>query len=274
LIFGSGSLGIHALIFGTVIGALLQAVLLYVHFFRNHCQKIGFSLKSWLSEDMRLVVKTMIPYLLAGVVMESTVIVDVGMAGMLDSGSVSVLTYAERVCAIGLTLALTAVSGAIYPYLADLVAQERWIELRRTIYRFGGLTLVGSIPVIGIIWGGSEWIVGTLFERGEFTSDDTARVSVVLRWLSLQIPFFILAVLGSRVVCAMLASKFMLFTTFVNLGLNILFNYLFMQWIGLAGIALSTSMVYAFSAFMLFAYFHVQVNRRIREGSQTEEKAS
>ncbi len=267
---GFDSLGIDALVIGTVFGSGAQFLLLYGVFFGRHC---GISLAEpggWWTPEIQLVIHASIPFLLSGVVQLSTSIIDTGMAAWLDPGSVAVRAYAVRATMLGLTLASTAITQAIYPYLADLVAEESWGRLRRMILQFSGLVVAGSIPVIGAIWLGSEWIVRVLFERGEFDSGDTVRVASVLRWSCLQIPFYVLAVLGARVNCAMLASKFMLASAVINVAVNTSLNYIFIRYanMGVEGIAFSTVLTYAVSAATLYLYFFYRTQRSMvaREG--------
>ena len=110
-----------------------------------------------------------------------------------------------------------------------------------------------------------------MLERGNFTSTDTQRVAAVLRFYSLEIPFYIIAVLASRVVVALRASNFMLLTTVVNLTANILLNYLFIQFFGVKGIALSTAVVYFLSALMLYAYILAAVRKRQSESARLDD---
>jgi putative peptidoglycan lipid II flippase len=57
-----------------------------------------------------------------------------------------------------------------------------------------------------------------------------------------------------RMISAMRNNQILIWGSACNLIINIGLNYLFMQWLGVAGIALSTSFVYLFSfLFLLFA---------------------
>lgn len=264
LLGGYERFGIYSLVLGTTVGAAIQLTLVTAGFFARHCSLRRPRLRGFWSEDMRALLRATWPYLLSGALMGGTILVDVGMAAGLDRGSVSVLAYAERLCTIGLALAAAIITETLYPYLADMVAGNQWRLLKRTVARFAALIVAVSIPAIVLIWIGAEWLVAVLFERREFTPEDTARVASVLRWLSLQIPFNLLAMLGSRVVCAMLAARFMLLTTVVNLGLNIAGNYVFAKFMGVEGIALSTSVVFLVSAIMLYAYFFRQLRLKSR----------
>ncbi|MFT5467174.1 MAG: putative peptidoglycan lipid II flippase [Verrucomicrobiales bacterium] len=272
LLFGYSSMGIHSLILGTVIGAGLQLVILYFAFFKHHTRRGLFQAGNWWTSDLKLVIAATIPFLLSTVVQGSAAVVDIGMAAWLDQGSVATLGYANRICLIGLTLIATATTQAVYPYLADLVAQDNWTKLRTTITKFSALIFFISLPVILFIWLAAEPIVRFIFERGEFTPENTVRVASVLKWLCLQIPFYILAVLASRVCCAMLASKFMLFCAFVNLGANIGLNLLFVRFMGIEGIALSTAIVYLISTLMLYTYFYSRVRRQEAAHAEPQTK--
>ncbi len=271
LAFCCGPFGIQGLVFGILAGAALQLGLLFAGYFRGFSATEIFRPNAMWTPEMRSVLRTSYPYLLSGLVMGSVLLVDVGMAAWLDPGSVSALAYAERVCAIGMTLAATATTEAFFPYLSDLVAREQWTKLRDTVIRFSKLIFGVMSLVVAALWIGSDWLVSLLFERNEFTSQDSARVGGILRWLSLQIPFYIMAVLGARVICAMLASKVILLTSCVNLILNIACNYLLIRLMGVEGIALSTSIVYCVSAIMLFAYFWIHSKQKTITETKSEQ---
>ncbi|MEM7316174.1 MAG: lipid II flippase MurJ [Planctomycetota bacterium] len=257
ILIGYNSLGIHSMVLGAATGSALTLVLLWYWYVREISSLPFHRFNPKLSANHRLVISASIPFLLSCLVQLSTSIVDTGMAAWLEPGSVSVRSFASRTCQIGLTLVATAITSAFYPYLADLVADQNWSKLRSTVLRFSALVVIFSIPLIAAIWLFAEPIVGLIYERGEFSVEDTVRVASVLRWLSLQIPFYILAILGARVNCAILASKFMLLSACVNIVVNMVLNYVLIRFAGMGveGIALSTVITYAVSAIMLYWHF-------------------
>ncbi len=270
LLIGYQKFGVHSLVYGIVAGASIHLTLLCIGYFRESQFPMKVTRSSFATPDLRLVMKTSWPYLLSGVVMGSVLVVDISMAAWLDPGSVAALAYAERVCAIGLTLAATATTEAFFPYLSELVASERWKQLRQTVLRFAGLILAGGSVVVLIFWFLAEPIVTLLFQRNEFTEADTIRVAGILRWLALQIPFYILAILAARVICALLASKVIFVTSCISLTLNTGLNYLLIQFMGIEGIALSTALVYAVSTAMLFGYFLRATHKKLTTSTQGE----
>ena len=90
-------------------------------------------------------------------------------------------------------------------------------------------------------------MVHLVFERGKFTETDTQIVGQIQAVYGLQIPFYIWGILFVRLLSAMTANHILMFGAFLNFFLNIVLNYVFMQYWGVVGIALSTACVYVFS---------------------------
>jgi putative peptidoglycan lipid II flippase len=96
-------------------------------------------------------------------------------------------------------------------------------------------------------------LIRIVFQRGAFTAADTSVVSRVQAFLSLQIPFYILANLGVRLVSALKRNSVLMVICGINMVLNIIFNLILMRYIGVAWIALSTSFVYLVSCALVYA---------------------
>ena len=101
-----------------------------------------------------------------------------------------------------------------------------------------------TIPLTIILLVFAVPIVRVLLERGAFTANDTSLVAYIQGLYSLQIPFYVANVLMIRLITSMRLNHLIIWTCAINLLINILFNILLIKWIGIAGIALSTSLVY------------------------------
>jgi putative peptidoglycan lipid II flippase len=264
LIFSSPSHGIQNLVNGTIWGSFLM------------CSVLGFTVWGMWRRDKAPVKETRdgellkmlshaAPLLIGGLLANGMPLVDSTMAGMLEAGSVSVLSYAEKVSSIGLALFATSIGQVIYPHLAQMAARRSWLELSGTVRQFIGIIGGASVLIVILVWLAAPWLVSLLFERGEFRTEDSERVVAVLRCQILQIPFYIAAVLASQVVNALRAGKFMLFTTIVTLAANIWLNLLLMQVMGLPGIALATAGVYLVSAILLCSFIQRRTTALARE---------
>jgi putative peptidoglycan lipid II flippase len=248
---GTATWGIFNLAIGLIIGQLLEMVIVGVALQR---QGISVQLK-WYGFDNHLkdVASQYAPMMAGALLMCSTSLVDQSMAAMLSSGSVAALAYGNRIIALPITIATTALGTAVIPYFSKMVALDDWTGIRQALKHYIGLIFATTIPLTGLIILFSEPIVRTLFQRGSFTAENTQLVAVIQACFALQIPFYIASILVVRITSAMRNNSVMMWGSAGNLIVNISLNYLFVQWFGVAGIALSTSCVYLFSfAFLLF----------------------
>lgn len=260
LLAGPEAWGIRNLAAGTVLGAALVVAVLLRCVRRTGANP--FATAPALGAEVRGMARESLPLLAGALLTFSIPVVDVTMAALLDSGSVAVLSYGEKICSIVLALLATSTGRVLYPYLADQAANHDWIGMRRRLVKTAGLIAAAALPITGAILLCADGIVRLLLERGAFDAADSARVAAVMRCQAIQIPFYIAALLGAQVVNALRAGKFLLATTLVNLGLNILLNWLLMQWLGLPGIALATAGVCLASSLMLYTFIFRELNRR------------
>ncbi|MBD2517748.1 polysaccharide biosynthesis C-terminal domain-containing protein [Nostoc sp. FACHB-973] len=263
------SWGIFALTAGLVCGAFLEAVVLGVALYRQ-----GISLfPKWYGFDSHLhqVFGQYIPIIAGGFLMCSTNLVDQSMAAMLLPGSVAALNYGNKLVAFPINLTTTALSTAVIPYFSKMVACNDWTGVRRTLHYYMRLIFIVTITLTILLTVFSEPIVKILFQRGSFTANDTRLVAYIQSCFALQIPFYVLSILVVRLISAAKANHILMYGSALNLIANIILNYIFMQKIGIAGIALSTSCVYAISFTFLF-YCWCRFSRNLVSVIVLEEK--
>ncbi|MEG5031427.1 lipid II flippase MurJ [Microcoleus sp. AT3-D2] len=263
------SWGIFNLAAGLVFGVVLEMVAIGISL---HQQGISLMPK-WYGFDphLRQVASQYIPAVTGALLMNTAAIVDQSMAAMLSPGSVASLNYGNRVIALPITLIATALSTAVIPYFSKMVAREDWANVRHTLNRYLGLIFALTVPLTGFLILFSELIVQLLFQRGSFTANDTHLVAQIQFCFAFQIPFYIGNILLARLMISMRLNYILMRVSAFNLMLNITLNYIFMQWIGIKGIALSTSFVYLFS--FLYMFVSAQQNlRKITGASQTKSE--
>ena len=252
------SLGVGSLVIGTYVGAVLEAVLLAVALSKSgmsfNCRWFG------MSSYIRQILRQYPPLLLAATVSSGNIIVDQAMAAMLVGGSVAALSYGMKMTSMLGTLAATSLSTAIIPYLSRMTAQEDWAGCRRSLKVFTRIVLIVFIPVALGIAALSTPIVHLLFQRGAFTSADTAIVAKVQAMSCLQVPFMAAGLMYTRLLSAMKRNNIVMWIGCLNLLLDVIYNIVFIRLMGVAGIALSTS-VFCLTSYALKAYI---VHRMLR----------
>jgi putative peptidoglycan lipid II flippase len=261
--------GIWNLATGMIVGQFLEMVVIGVALKRQ-----GISLvPKWYGFDNNLkeVAGQYAPMVAGAFLMCSTELVDRSMAAMLPSGSVAALSYGSKIILLPITIATTGLSTAVIPYFSKMVARDDWAGVRQALKHYMSLIFVATIPLTGLIILFSEPIVRLLLQRGSFTAENTQLVAQIQACFALQIPFYIASVFAVRINSAMRNNQIMMWGSAGNLIVNISLNYLFMNWLGVAGIALSTSCVYLFS-FVFLLFFAIRNLKKIDNLGLTPEQ--
>ncbi|MGH8281041.1 MAG: murein biosynthesis integral membrane protein MurJ, partial [Gammaproteobacteria bacterium] len=184
-------------------------------------------------------------------------ITDQAMAAILPAGSVSSLNYGNKLPAVTIMLISGALGTAVLPYFSRMIAAKNWQDAHRTFSTFVRVVLFATVPLAILLIVFSHPIIRVVFQHGAFSPADTHIVSYVQMGLLLQIPFYIVGILAVRMIAALKKTIVLVWGAAISLVLNIILNYIFMQVWGVAGIALSTSVVYVVSMiYLLFMYKH------------------
>ena len=262
------SLRSFALIAGVVCGAAAEMLWLGIAL-RRH----GFSLRPlWPRRDpkVRRLAAQFAPAMSSSILTSGNFMIDQAMAAMLPAGSVAALSYGNRIVQFPIVLAATALGTALMPYFSRLAAGRHWVELNQSFRHYLKLTFLFSVPLAVLFFLFSEPLVDLLFRRGAFTATDVHLVGRIQSFYALQIPFYIAGIIVARLMSAVQANRLLLWAASINLLTNVLLNYLFMRWMGVAGIALSTSIVYLFSTTLWCFVIIRRLRQELRTGRSRE----
>lgn len=237
--------GAWSLAAGAVAGSFFEVIIL-LRVLKTHGVRLNLK---WNGLDSQLcrVLGQYAPMLAGAFLMGSTTVVDQSMAAMLPAGSVSALSYANKITGAVLAIGATALSTAALPYFSKMVAENDWHGCRHTLKRYTVLVAAMTLPFTLAVIVLARPIIKLLLERGAFTSADTQLVSRALICYCIQIPFYVCATLYVRFLSAMRRNDLLMYASALNLVLDIVLNLLLMRRWGVAGIALSTSFVYVIS---------------------------
>ncbi len=242
--------GISALAAGTMLGFAAECAILGVGAW--HFDMLAWPRWSGFHTNLTHVIRQYAPVALGSLLMSSSMVVDQSMAASLGSGNVSVLNYGGKVVAFVLSIVAISLATVLLPRLSRMISAGQWNELNRMIGGYSRLILLASLPLVALLAVLSRPLIGLLFERGEFTAQTTDAVSQVQIYLALQIPFYVLTMLGTRLLSALDGNPILLRIGALNLLVNIGGNYAFMHFFGVNGIAMSTSLVYVVATIATF----------------------
>jgi putative peptidoglycan lipid II flippase len=258
--------GIYALAAGSILGTVGE-----LSISGYGLRRLGVPLlPRWYGIDSwtRRVLWQYVPTVTGALLMGGTTLVDPAMAAMLKSGSVSALNYGYKLPALIVNIGFFSLSTAVLPSFSRLSARENWREMRRVLLSYTGLIALVTIPLAGMLIVLSDRLVSLFFQGGAFTAADTAVVTKVQIMFCLEIPFYSIAILYVRAISALKSNHLILWGTFISVSSNVLLNILFMKIMGLPGIALSTSAVYAISC----GYLGCVLFRALRQNERANSR--
>jgi len=247
-----GRLGIWALVYATLAGSLLHAIavalMMDFHGYRFRLHWFG------MTDAAREVAHQYGSVMLSAVVASGGLLVDQSMAAWLPAGSVSALVYGSRFVSVIIALLAGAVSTAVTPHFSRMIALRDWTGCRHAVRSWVRLTALASVPLAAAMIVASHFIVRVAFQHGAFAPRDTSAVAPVMAMYAIQIPFVVVSRVFYRFIIAMRRSDLALYCGILNLVLDIGLNLVLMRWLGVAGIALATSL-WAISTFIFLGYW-------------------
>jgi putative peptidoglycan lipid II flippase len=233
-------LGIWALMVFTTVGAAAQVcVIAWSMASRGYPMSLrwyGWNDATWE------VARQYGPVLLSAVVASGGLLVDQALAASLPAGSISALVFAGRFVGVVLTLLAGAVSSVTAPHFSTLAARRDWQGCRTTIRQWTRFTAAIAIPAAAVLIIGAHLLVRVTLQHGVFTPRDTSAVAPVLALYAIQIPFFAVSRVYYRFVLAMRRTDMVLYCGVLNLILDVVLDLVLMRYMGVAGLALATSL--------------------------------
>lgn len=177
--------GILPLIWGLIIGALLQLILLFLLLYRSERVCLPcFSFNSpWWSDFNKFFSILLIGQVLAS----SNTLVDQFFSASLGEGAISTLNYANKILALLLGLSATAINRAVLPVFSQSHFSGKNID--KTTFNWTKFLFLGGFFFIIVFYFIAEPVVRLLFERGAFTAQNTQQVSKLLQISIISLPF-------------------------------------------------------------------------------------
>ena len=241
IVFFASKIGISSAVLGNVFGMVLIFLLLSVGMVRwiNYKGTIAFKHAGIVKGF-----KFALPLMLGAGVTKANVIVDRLMASRLTAGSISALSYGYLPVNFAHTIFAVSIATVIHSSMSAVAAKSDMRELQQTIQQ--GLRFVFLIIVpasIGLIILNKP-IIEVLFQRGAFDGHDASIASRILCYYSIGLFAISLSSILNRALFSIQNTKIYAIVGIFAFILNIILNLLLLRLMGLAGIALSTSIVY------------------------------
>ena len=259
LIFTSANEFVNILWTGLFAWVLLSAVNVY------HSKRlISFRLTAafpLLTKKSMFVV--FVPALIAFYIEQVNSYISIFFASGLGEGSVSVISYANKINLIVVSVFIVFLNTYIFPRLASARFDKKGggiEEFSSVVFKW---IVIFSTPLVSILYIYANPIISLLFERGEFTNTDTRSVASVLSILSLSLPLLLLRDLLNRIVFSFENTTITLISLVISVALHGVSSlYLSMEY-GLNGVAIAFVVSALANVILLFIFLRVFFDMKI-----------
>lgn len=245
--------------YGVVLGGLMQ-LLWQVPSLRRF--GFGFHLDfAWNHPGLHQIFRLMVPAIVGNAAVQLNVMVNTNFASRISDpirgadGPVSWLAYAFRFMQLPLGLFGVSFASAILPSVSRSAASGNLEEFRKTVSRSAGTVLLMTVPSsVGLILLGKP-IIGAIFQGGQFQTYDTQQTALALSCYAVGLAGYASTKIFNPAFYALADAKTPMFVSMLSVATNFIFaEFLVTEFnLGIAGLALSTSIVALSGCILLFA---------------------
>ena len=255
-----GKLGIHSVALAFVVGETVRLVVL---FWRTYLVE-GFPLARdafmWDSGIFRVATTA---FFQSGAKVLGTInsTVDRVMASWLVVGSVSILYYSDRLEMVATLLLAAGTMNVVVSYWSERFSKEGLDRLLKDVKKTGwamGLVSLGVALLFALL---SKPIVRLVLGHGAMSREVLEPIRLTLVCYLAGFPFKMVNSILVRTYIVLQRTRILLLQASVSVFLNVIFNLVFMKYLGVAGLALSTSSISALSlGFWIWSLWYLRKN--------------
>ncbi|WP_262732774.1 murein biosynthesis integral membrane protein MurJ [Gaetbulibacter sp. NE] len=253
LVFFKEALGSLVLALGTLFGSILNFLFLLIVALNRKI--ITLQTPDFISVNIKVLFKQIPAKVSSSLLSGINPLIDQYFSAQLIVGSIAALNYGIKIPAFAISIVGIAVGNVLLPYFSKNAIDNKEATFKKLKLILKYLIISSSIIVIILVLLSSP-IIWLVFERNAFTSSDTVIVSKIQQMYILQIPSYISGLVMVKFLTSINKNNFMVLTSLVSLILNIVFNFILIDVMGVYGLALATSLVSIVNSIILYVYIN------------------
>lgn len=248
IIFLNFKFGIGAAAIGYIVGGGLSVLYMSILSVKVFHFRLVVDLKD---ELLVRTIKQTIPVVWSTSISEVNAVINRMIASFLFVGSISALSYSNKINSIFISFFITAVATIIYPLYAESAAKKNVEQLSYRINFTLSLYTMILLPIVfGVLCFRKE-IVSVAFARGEFDPSAVATTSSLLGCYSLGLLFMSFRETLTKVFYSLQDMKTPAKNATIGILLNIVLNLTLPFIMGVEGLAIGTSITAMFISLRL-----------------------
>jgi putative peptidoglycan lipid II flippase len=177
---------IYAYAIGILVGTLVQ-LLIPTFDLRNTPFKFGLSF-DWRNPDVRRVLLLMLPVTISLGLINFNLVINSLFGTLVSDQAPAAIDKAFRIYQLPQGVFSVAIATVLFPTLARFAARGAHDDLRATMANGMRQILFILLPAAAAVLVLSEPMIRLVYERGEFTPDQTTLVATALFWFAFSLP--------------------------------------------------------------------------------------
>ena len=224
---------------GVLVGGFLQMVVPAVVLMRD-----GWRPRFDLSPSRRVkeIIALMAPGLFGTAIYQINILVSRLLAFSLTVSAATMMFYANRLMELPIGVFAIAVSTVVYPLIAKHAVESKFAEMADDYRKGVRLILAINVPAAVGLALLSEPIVRLLFQRGQFTADDTHLMAPLLTLFAVGMPFFSVVNLTVRAFYAVKDTITPVKVGVIDFLLNVGLSLVLREWFGVLGLVMASTL--------------------------------
>jgi putative peptidoglycan lipid II flippase len=242
----------HTLAYGVLLGGVLQFLIAYFG-----CVKEGFKLRIYLPSkkifDTNVITtfKKMFPAMIAGGLSQINTLLDLILGSLIASG-ISYLYFVDRIFYLPTASIGTAIGIVVLPMLSSAVGKKSINEIKEIQTESLNISSLLVLPVSFSLIFCSDVFVSVVFERGNFTFENTQIVANCLRILGFALPFVVYMKIFSSIFFSHDNTKAPMYIALFCALINAIISILLLKPFGIYGIIIGSGVSYFADAVITF----------------------
>ncbi|MBR3507339.1 MAG: murein biosynthesis integral membrane protein MurJ [Lachnospiraceae bacterium] len=203
-------------------------------------------------QEVKQLLKLSVPLMVGNAVYEINDIVDKRISVGLGAGQASYLNYGATINEIVTGIVVASVSTVMFSHYATWIAQGELERIKNGIQSVIEILTILILPIMVICFLDGEKIVAVLYQRGNFGVRDVHFTYGVVCGYAVGFIFQSVRANLTKVLYAFQNTRAPLVNGVISVSCNIMLSILLSKSMGVAGIALATSLAMLLSSILLF----------------------
>lgn len=193
-----------------------------------------------------------LPVFLGSIASQLNVLADSSMASVLRTGSISALAFASRIRDIPQTILVASLSSAIFPVMSRAVAEEDPVGANSALERGLKAAIAVCVPISTFMALFSLELTTAIFKRGRFDDMAVALTASTIVCYGVGLVPYAIKDMFEKAFYSRGNTKIPTLIAVLSLVLNVVLNIIFRRYLGVAGLALATSVATTINAVILY----------------------